>query len=127
MPNCFDSGQVLVESAFLPMAGRDPEGRNSELAQRLRGLREKLGYETKRAFATKLGITENRWDNVENGHPLSRQLADIVLSKIKGLTRSYLFDGDPAGLSIDMARRLGELPGSDAPHRQRPRGRERRA
>lgn len=79
-------------------------------AHRARSLREAMGYQTQKAFAERYGFSANQWNNFERGSPISRIAAQSLKAQIPGLTTGWILDGDPAGLSLDMARRLGVLP-----------------
>lgn len=79
----------------------------SEQAGRLIRLRENLGYDVSAEFAALLGISPQRWNNFENGTPLSKDVAFILVKKVPGLTLDYLFLGRPDGLPIQLARTLG--------------------
>jgi hypothetical protein len=63
----------------------------SETGQRLRLLREALGYPTQKAFSAALGIEFNRWNNIELGAPLSIRIAVAVVNRFGGLTLDYLY------------------------------------
>lgn len=81
----------------------------SAQAQRLRNMRKRLGYPVQKTFAQILGIEPRRWNNFENSHPLSKEIARRLLEKFPGLDLDYLDRGNTDGLSIAMARRLGEM------------------
>ena len=83
------------------------------VAKRLKFLRERLGYRKPGRFADYIGVSSARWSNVENGYPLSKEMADILKRKIAGLSRDWIYDGEADGLSVRMARILGELPPGD--------------
>lgn len=76
-------------------------------AARLKRLRDALEFETAIAFAAFLDIDYSRYSAFENGSPLSRQVAFILVQKISGLTLDWLYFGKTDGLSIELARRLG--------------------
>jgi hypothetical protein len=78
-------------------------------AERLVRLRTALGYPTATAFATFLHLSQQRWANYENGFPLSREIIFRLVQSIPGLSSDWLYFGKPEGLSVDLARRLGEL------------------
>jgi transcriptional regulator with XRE-family HTH domain len=78
-------------------------------ARRLRTLREAHGYPTSNGFAGFLGIGANRYNNFENGVPLSREVVFLLVQSIPGLTSDWLYFGKPDGLPVELARRLGEL------------------
>jgi hypothetical protein len=89
------------------MGRKESGGRASPVAQRLRQLRAALGEENAAAFARRLGITEARWHNFENGYPLSNEVAIRLVQSVPGLTLDWLYLGATAGLGLDMAVRLG--------------------
>lgn len=90
------------------MAKKESGGRASPVAQRLRLLRAALDEKNAAAFARKLGITEARWHNFENGYPLSNEIAIKLVQSYPGLSLDWLYLGHTAGLGLDMAVRLGE-------------------
>lgn len=77
--------------------------------ERLIRLRTSHGYETSTAFAAFLGISSQRMNNFENGMPLSREIAFLLVKKIPGLSLDWLYFGKADGLPIELARRLGEF------------------
>lgn len=91
------------------MSGKNT-GKNDPVARRVRRLREALGYESPGAFAALLDYSAQRWGNVENGLPLSRDVAFKLVQTVPGLTLDWLYFGKPDGLPLELARRLGELP-----------------
>jgi hypothetical protein len=90
------------------MGNKESGGRQSPVAQRLRLLRASLKENNAAAFARRLGITEARWHNFENGYPLSNEVAIKLVQTFPGLTLDWLYLGNTAGLGLDMAVRLGE-------------------
>lgn len=82
----------------------------NSVAWRCRHLRESLGYESQTGFAEALGISLARWNNVENGMPLSSQLALKIVRTFPGVSMDWLFTGATNGLSFEMARLLGVHP-----------------
>lgn len=118
-PNCFDnqvpkeSGLSLSPNIFYNSGMARPITTMPEpgtTADRARRLREAMGYRTQKAFALKYGFSPNQWNNYERGSAISRISAQSLSRQIKGLTTGWVLDGDPAGLSLDMARKLGILP-----------------
>jgi hypothetical protein len=98
-------GSVTQEVLIIP-AGMETGGRESDVAVRLRHLRAVLGERSAKAFAARLGIEYKRWNNFENGSPLSRDAAFILVKAVPGLTLDWLYFGERAGLSYDLAVRL---------------------
>ena len=82
---------------------------DQEVGQRITQLWKALGYETSRKFAEELGVSPQRLNNVENGKPLSRDLANKIIQAVPGITTDWLWYGDADGLSVALARKLGEL------------------
>jgi DNA-binding XRE family transcriptional regulator len=80
---------------------------------RVKRLREALGLHSQQAMAAHIGIGGNRWNNVERGLPLSHELAVLVCQRIPGMTLDWLYFGQTGGLSLNMARLLGEAPMPD--------------
>lgn len=78
---------------------------------RVKRLRKALDIGSQQAMADYLGVSVNRWNNVERGLSLGLDLATRMCMKIPGLTLDWLYFGKPEGLSQGLAQRLGELPG----------------
>lgn len=93
---------------FSDMPIKDPAGKDSDLAQRLRALMVAEGIPTQEAFAEKLGVEKKRLNNPFVGYPLSIDLAMRMRNSIPGLTRDWLYDGDESGLSVSLRNRLRE-------------------
>lgn len=92
------------------MAGKESGGRNAPTAVRMRRLREVLGYKTSLSFATYLGISPQRLNNVENGSPISSALSALICRKVPGMTEDWLRHEKLDGLPYQLAVRLA--PGS---------------
>lgn len=90
------------------MADFDLES-DEAVARRLTLLREtyKPGM-NQRQFAAWLGVGPQRWNNVENGMPLSRSLEAILCRKIVGLRPEWLREGDSTRMNLELAQRLSE-------------------
>lgn len=89
------------------------EGPNSSAArtERLKKLRQTFGL-TQAAFCKRYGFTITQWSNFERGKPLGFAAAQRLCQLIPGISLDWLYSGAIEGLSIGMARRLGELPPS---------------
>ena len=87
-------------------------------SKRARRLREAMGFNGRggqQAFANFLGIERGRWNNVECGAPLGKEMALRIVRKFPGVTLDWLFLGRPEGLTAEMARALSEpSKGNDA-------------
>lgn len=78
-------------------------------SERLIRLRKAQHYDTASGFAAFLDIGQQRYSAFENGAPLSREVVFRLVERVPGLTADWLYFGNPAGLSVDLARRLGEV------------------
>jgi hypothetical protein len=99
---------VAVQNSW--MTARHPDGKNSPEAQRARRLVEAFEFESSADFARAIEVDPRRWNNFERGYPFSLDIARRLVTRFSGLTFDWLFDGNPRGLSVDVARRLGEYP-----------------
>lgn len=108
-----------VHSAVVMPPTKHPDGRNAPEAVRARQLvaamAEIVGSDVSADFARWLSIDPRRWNNFEVGYPISRDMAGLLIKKIPGLSYDWLFNGDPSNLSVEMARKLGELPPYQTP------------
>jgi DNA-binding XRE family transcriptional regulator len=75
-------------------------------AQRLKRLREISANATQTAFAKSLDISLARWNNFENGYPLSIEIAQRLVRITPGLSLDWLYNGERRGLSVELDRRL---------------------
>ena len=73
------------------------------------------GRGAQRPFANFLGVDRGRWNNVECGAPLSKEMALRIVRKFPGVTLDWLFLGRTEGLTVQIARALSEpSKGNDA-------------
>ena len=63
------------------------------------------------AFANFLGVDRGRWNNVECGAPLSKEMALRIVRKFPGVTLDWLFLGSPEGLTGNGACALRAIEG----------------
>lgn len=106
-------GIIAVRRNLLRRYQRLMNERTETVADRCIRLRKAMGYDYHggiKAFADHLGVSEDRWGNVERGLPLSKQLAFLVVQKCHGVTTEWLWFGGAGGLSLRMAQLLGEVP-----------------
>jgi hypothetical protein len=78
-------------------------------ADRLVRLRQAYEFKTAVSFANFLGISNQRYNAFENGYPLSREVAFLLVKKFPGISLDWLYFGRNEALSLELARRLGEL------------------
>jgi hypothetical protein len=74
--------------------------------KRLKQLWKSADYPTSASFAEALGISAARFSNPENGYPLSIEIARLIKGVVPGVTLDWLYDGDEAGLTVALQRRL---------------------
>ena len=55
-------------------------------------------------FAELLGVERGRWNNVECGAPLGKEMALRIVRKYLGVTLDWLFLGRTEGLTVEMAQ-----------------------
>lgn len=96
------------------MITQETGGKSLPTAKRIRQLREAEAYPTATAFAVKLGITISRLSNLENGYPLSIDVADRLVKTVPGLSLDWLYYGKEDGLSLSLRKRLQEVRGTAA-------------
>lgn len=106
-PNLIDRIQSAWSSPCGTMATSEKGGRDAPHAQRLRLLRRVMGYEhSARAWAESVGLSEQRYNNFENGTPLSKDAAFKLVAKVPGLTTDWLWFGRLDGLPYQLALKL---------------------
>lgn len=97
----------LIETAShsvqnVPAMELDEEG----VGQRVTALWVAEGHPTSDAFATWLGVSPQRVNNVENGLALGKDLAFKMVQRIDGLTTDWLWFGSERGLPVELRDRL---------------------
>jgi hypothetical protein len=85
---------------------RGDDGRDGAIAKRLRLLRKAEGEDSSSAWARRMNMSLPQYSNYEGGHPLSRDAAITLATRVPGLTTDWLFMGREEGLSVDLCRRL---------------------
>ena len=92
------------------MAKADPHELDSaSIARRLRILRQHSqgGEQGSQArFAAQIGVEYRRWNNYERGHPLSRDMAVLLVRKVLGLTLDWIYLGREDTLPVRLQREL---------------------
>jgi hypothetical protein len=85
---------------------KDPDSAESKGCTLLREAMGYIGRRSKSAFAEYIGIELQVWSNVEAGHPLSKNVAFLLVAKCPGMTLDWLFLGRTGGLTLHMFKRL---------------------
>ncbi len=88
------------------MAIRDEGGKWNPRAIRLRVLRAAIFNEHQSAFARRLSISNQRLGNMENGFPISIDVANKIRSLAPGLSLDWLYHGEERGMSMDLVLKL---------------------
>jgi DNA-binding XRE family transcriptional regulator len=78
------------------------------VGRRLRALRETLDPGlTQQAFAARIKVGQKAWNNYETGDRLINLLSALkLIGRYPGLTTDWIFRESPAGLSLDLLKRL---------------------
>lgn len=99
------------------MATRESGGKHSPTAVRLRLLRTAIFAENTTAFARRVTISVQRLNNMENGFPLSLDVAKRIRASVPGITTDWLYFGDERALPVQMVTKLrataATLPAAD--------------
>lgn len=104
--NSFATRKFEIAALSRSMTGNPSGGRFAPTAIRMRAIRRASAYPTPELFCRFLGITRSRLSNVENGHPISRDLQDKIVAKMPTISRSYLVDGAEDALTGFTLQRL---------------------
>jgi transcriptional regulator with XRE-family HTH domain len=88
------------------MVNKPSSAANEPIPKRLRQLRQALNYEFAKDFADKLGVSHNRYGNIEAGSNLSIEIAQLIVQKFPGMSLDWLYNGRPNGLSAEMRQAL---------------------
>jgi transcriptional regulator with XRE-family HTH domain len=76
--------------------------------QRMVRLRKAMAT-TQAEFLSRYGFKRSSWSGYEHGIPIGLGAAIQLVHEIPGLTLDWIYLGTSRGLSLKMARRLGEL------------------
>jgi transcriptional regulator with XRE-family HTH domain len=80
---------------------------NDPVPQRLRAIRKVQGFEDAKEFAEFLGVSGQRYGNIEAGSSeLSKEIAFIIVEKVPGMTLDWLFLKSRDGLNPSLHERL---------------------
>jgi hypothetical protein len=77
-------------------------------AWRLKCLRMAVSGDNQTAFAAQLGIEANRWNNMERGSPLSKEVAFLIVRRFPDISFDWLFRGKDDHLTVKRQRELAE-------------------
>lgn len=87
------------------------DGGNSidDIAARLALLREWAGFPVQSSFAERSGIEPSEWNHYEAGRRRLSLNAALKLRRRWRVTLDWLYEGDRAGLSVEVANSLPYL------------------
>jgi hypothetical protein len=88
------------------MAVKEKGGKWAPHAVRLRVLRCALFNEQSAGFARRLKVSPQRLGNMENGFPLSIDVANKIRLTAPGITLDWLYHGEERAVPHDMLMRL---------------------
>jgi transcriptional regulator with XRE-family HTH domain len=88
----------------------DGDASIASMAARLTLLREWAGFaDNKAAFARRSGFTPSEWQNYESGSRRLSVTAALRLRRNWRVTLDWLYEGDRAGLSVEVSSSLPHL------------------
>jgi transcriptional regulator with XRE-family HTH domain len=93
--------------------------RSEAIRRRLMTVRTKETGDNRSAFARKLGLSVNRWNNYEHGYPVPLSVIIDIINLPTGYTAGYLIDGDRGSLIKRLADELDGLGARPDRHRGR--------
>jgi hypothetical protein len=79
---------------------------NEAIAWRLKCLRYAVSRDNQSHFAAHLGIEPKRWNNLERGYPLSKDVALKIVQRWPDLTLDWLFRGRDEHLEVWRQREI---------------------
>lgn len=91
------------------------ESESEAIRRRLVVIRKYVAGENQAEFARTLGIKPTRWNNFENGFPLTLRVAFLIVKNVEGLTISYITHGYTERLPQALRRQLADLEGKTFP------------
>ncbi len=84
--------------------------RDLDSAARARAIREYMGYKQGNTFARQvLHMEPTRWNNIEQGYPISKAIAFQLVRAVPGLTTDWVWFGKTDGLPLRLAQELEPL------------------
>lgn len=92
----------------------------AETGNRLRVMREALGYDSLRDFAAEIDVPEDRFGTYERGVSLLQMPTALLIKRRFGVTLEWIYDGDASGMphalyeaiTATLARRISGPPTS---------------
>jgi plasmid maintenance system antidote protein VapI len=98
-----------LNAVHLPaMAKTETGGRNAPHAVRIRSVRFAERYPTAKAFAEAIGVQPPRLANIENGHPLSIDVAQRIVRRFPWYSLDWLYNGREDALNATTRQALRE-------------------
>lgn len=118
-------GEIIWNGASsIPMRNPPQPDSNEAVSERLRLLRlVKSEGASQTAFAATLKIETKRWNNLERGYPLSKEIAFTIVRRFPDVTTDWLWFGREDGLPVKLQRELAEAGKASTPPAGRSRSR----
>lgn len=88
----------------------DAVGKFADIGRRLVRLREALGLPTDAALAKRLDVSPQKLSNYMRGRARPDLSTGLSIVAKTGVSLDWLYRGEIAGLSVQMAQMLGEVP-----------------
>ena len=88
------------------MVNKKSKAAHEPIPLRLRALRKVEEYETAKEFALAMGITANRYGNVEAGSPLGIELALMICKLCPDVSMDWLYTGNVRFLTVEYRRKI---------------------
>lgn len=85
------------------------ERESEAIRRRLVVIRKYAALDNQAEFARILGIKPTRWNNFENGFPLTLRVAFLIIKTIEGITFEYILEGNADRMRATLKRRLEAL------------------
>lgn len=86
----------------------------TRIGERIRVLREALGYSNASQFAAFVGWSSQQLSNYENGQKRPEVNMAILLCSRTGATLDYIYRGEFAGLPMQLAVKIQDFQAQDA-------------
>jgi transcriptional regulator with XRE-family HTH domain len=74
--------------------------------RRLQLLRQIVSGENQQDFAARIGVDKKRWNNYEQGYPVPREVAMLLMARIEGFSIEWLWFGKEKNLSDHLLRMI---------------------
>ena len=95
------------------MPKKESKENSEDASLRMQAVRYWRTQDNQVAFARLINVEPKRWNNVERGAPVSKDMAFLLVRKFAGLTTDWIFfgkeDGLPMRIQAELADALGKV------------------